>query len=747
MKIMLNIFILIFFISTLQLYSGINSQSKIDSLKLKLPVANGDTNHVLLLSLLSYELEASNTRLGIKYGLEGIDLAKQIKYKRGEADCNLYVGRNYFAEKDFDKALLYYNKSLKLYKLIGDKKAISYNYEYFANLYSHQSNYPVLLEYLNRLLRINKELGNKTQTADQLNNIGLVNLFLSRYNVALESFTESYLLNSELKDTIAIGFNLVNTARVYKELNEFNKAVDNFNKGLIIFQEANDIYNISRIYFFIAEIYFLQNNYDLSLVYVDNALVEVPIDNISKKFQVREYAKSLILKSKLLYMKQNYIEAYEYSNKGLNFSEKILYKDGIALSYSTIGRLYLSFIQDSVLKRIPKEDSSITRDKTNNLNLSIKYLLKAEDIFSSIGELNERSVNLEYLSKAYKTKGDLESALKYYEKYINLKDSVFNKENIKNLGKLESDFQYKIKLANTEKDKISAQKKEALSKNQNTILLTIITSLLILFILLIWLYLQRKKNIKSLEEKNKLIETQRHDIELKKEQLMKMNIAKDKIFGTISHDLRNTIIGFVKGTEKLNNSLPKDTDTDIQIMNQSANRMNDLLESLLQYADQDFNQFKIESQKINLSIIIEETLNLYSQEISSKKLNFTTAVDSPIAHTNEAYAGIIIRNIIHNAIKFTPIGGIIEITSSLEDNYIILKIKDNGIGISPEDIEKVNNYQRPQIQNPIGEISKGTGFGLVTAKEFIEKINGNLFIESKLGRGTTVLLYFPSQNT
>ncbi|MCA9749114.1 MAG: hypothetical protein KC414_08405, partial [Romboutsia sp.] len=87
---MTNIFVIIFFISTLQLYSGLKSQSKIDSLMLELSEASRDTNHVLLLSLLSYELEASNTDKGIKYGVKGIELAKKIKFKRGEADCNLY---------------------------------------------------------------------------------------------------------------------------------------------------------------------------------------------------------------------------------------------------------------------------------------------------------------------------------------------------------------------------------------------------------------------------------------------------------------------------------------------------------------------------------------------------------------------------------------------------------------------------------------------------------------------------------
>lgn len=732
----------LFITVTLNLYSKSESQLRIDSMLLELPFAKEDSNHVNLLSLLSFEYQVSNMDQGIKYGLDGLKLAKIINFKRGEAICNLNIGRNYFAEKKFDLALSYYNKSLELYTQIGDKYAISNNLSYIANLYSTQSKYPKLLEYLDKIIKINKGMGNQAQIADEINNIGLVNLYLSKYNEALKSFNESYLINSELKDTIAMGFNIVNSGRVYKELNELDKALTNFKKGLNVFRKAKDIYNVSRIYYFISEIHFLKNDEAESMYYVDKAINEIPVESESKKYQIKEYTRSLLLKSKLLFEQQKFLEALKYSNSALTYSQKIHYSDGVAFSYSTLGKLFLNFTKDSTIKKIQKENSTFNLNKTTNLNLSIKYFLLAEEIYSSIGELEERSNNMKFLSLAYKAKGDIRKAFNYYQIYVDLKDSVFSKENIKNIGKLESDFQYKIMLSNSEKNRISALKKEAMSKSLNTILQIIVTALFLLVLLFFWLYYQRKKNIQILVEKNKLIESQRNDIESKKEQLMKMNIAKDKIFGTISHDLRNTIKGFVVGTENLSKVLPKELNTDLLFMNQSATRINGLLESLLQYADQGFHQFNIEFQKIDLSLIITETINIYSQEIISKKLKLTTDLKIPDIHTNEAYAGVIIRNIIHNAIKFTPIGGKIEITSSKEDEYVILKIKDNGIGISAEDIERVNNYQCPQILSPIGDINKGTGFGLITAKEFIEKVNGNLFIESEMGNGTTIFLYF-----
>lgn len=744
MKIIIFVLILLFIIPSENLFSYQERESKVDSLLLELQRAPDDTNQVNLLSELCYELEAFNPLEGVKYGLDGVKLAKKIGFKRGIADCYLYVGENYFTRQDFDKGLFYYNKSLKIYTQLGDKKKTSLNLSHIANLHSTQSNYPELLRTLNQLLILKRGLDDKPQIAEELNNIGLVNLYLSRFSIALKSFNESYFINNEIKDTIGMGFNLVNSARVFREINEIDKALDNLFKGLKIFKKENDIYNISRINYFIAEIYYLQNNFDKSSFYVNQAINEVPLEKKFEKLQIKEYARSLLLKSELLFRKQEYVQSLKYSMNGLDYSKKIYFRDGIALSYSSMGKLYLAFTEDSVMKIIHSGDLPITIIKTANLDLSLKYLLLAEGIFSSLGELNKRSMNLKYLSQAYKAKGDIGKAFTYYQSYTSLKDSIFNKENAKNIGKLESDFEYKIKLTKSENERISAVKNETLSKSQNTLLLFGITALLLLTFILIWLYFQRKKNVLILEEKNNLIGIQKNEIDIKNEQLMKMNIAKDKIFGTISHDLRNTLKGFVIGTKNLQQKSQTDDSSELLYINQSANRMNNLMESLLLYADQNFQQYKVEFEYLDLSKFIDDALNLYSDEILSKDLKVLKSFNFLTAHTNESYVGVIIRNIIHNAIKFSPIGGVIEVALFQEDNFTILTVKDFGIGISAEDIEKVNNYQRPKIQTPIGKISKGTGFGLVTAKEFIEKVDGNLFIESTVGKGTTVLLYFQS---
>jgi len=261
------------------------------------------------------------------------------------------------------------------------------------------------------------------------------------------------------------------------------------------------------------------------------------------------------------------------------------------------------------------------------------------------------------------------------------------------------------------------------------------------------MYRQRKKHIILLESKNRLIESQKEDIEIKKEQLMEINLAKDKVFGIISHDLRNAIKGLVVGAEELQHIQIYDEVQKIKtvrFIDFSAKQTNKLLESLLEYANQRFQQKELKLEEIFLSELIDKAIDLYSSEIKSKNLTITKDVFHPTAKANEDYTRLIIRNILHNAIKFSQIGGTININISKEDDFTILKITDHGIGMSIKEIDKVNNYLPPEIQTPIGNISKGTGFGLITAKESIEKLDGELYIDSSENTGTTIHLYFLS---
>ena len=135
---------------------------------------------------------------------------------------------------------------------------------------------------------------------------------------------------------------------------------------------------------------------------------------------------------------------------------------------------------------------------------------------------------------------------------------------------------------------------------------------------------------------------------------------------------------------------------------------------------------------------------LYTKEIISKELKIRNELAESTVLSDISYCNIILRNIIHNAIKFSNRNGIIEITSFAEDNFTIVMIKDYGCGISELDIDKLENYEQPQIKNPIGNFNSGNGLGLITAKEFIEKVNGFLHVESKVQEYTKIHLYFPT---
>lgn len=706
------------------LYAQDGRKVNIDSLKSVISLEISDTSRIDALSRLCYEYRSIDTRMGLRYGFKGLEISKNLGYRQGEAKCLLSIGTNYFTSKDFEQAIKYYQESLKINREIGDTNSISLNLSYIAHLFSRESNYPNLLNTLHEILEISRISGDKSKIADELNNIGLVNLYNSTYTQALESLNESLLLNSELNDTLNLGFNLINIGRVYLALGDYENSLDYLFNGLRKFKSVNDTRNILRTYNFISEVHLEKGDINEANKYVDLALSGIPEDN-----EAKEYTKTLLLKSSLLLDDENYDEAIESTNKALSHSEKILYKDGQAESYHTKGKIYFSRANE--------------RTNINDLQKARDNLIKANKLFEEVGELMQRSEVLSLLSKVYEMMKNHNESLKYYKLYAILKDSVFNEENLKQIGKLESDLEYQLKLSESERKRLIAEQEQTLSNKRTQLLIFAVIALLIIISLFLWLLQIRRKSILELEKSYEQIKEQKIELEEKREQLLKMNIAKDKLFGTISHDLRNAFKGFVVGTDNLKNNVPNGLDNEVNVLHQYAKKMNDLLTSLFEYSDKHFNELDIELSKVDVSDIVESVLEQLSNEIKSKKLKVQTDYKYKYARTNPTYLVIAIRNIIHNAIKFSYEKAQIRIKLFTEDNYSILVVSDYGIGMDQEDMEKVNVYQRPSLKSPIGNFDKGNGFGLINSKEIIEKLNGNLFINQNKPFGLAVHIYLP----
>jgi len=238
------------------------------------------------------------------------------------------------------------------------------------------------------------------------------------------------------------------------------------------------------------------------------------------------------------------------------------------------------------------------------------------------------------------------------------------------------------------------------------------------------------------------------EIRLKNKELSKLNAEKDKFFSIIAHDLRSPFNGFLGLTEIMAVDLPNLTMNQIQEfvvkLSKSATNLFRLLNNLLEWSQIQKGSIRFVPATLRLRSLFDESIALLRESARIKEIEIVLNIAEGleiIADMNMLQ--IIIRNLVSNAIKFTPKGGKVNISAKLnKDNSVEISVKDNGIGMSQQ---LINDLFRIDIQTvrkgTEGELS--TGLGLLLCKEFVEKHDGKIWIESIVGSGTTFNFSLP----
>ena len=173
-----------------------------------------------------------------------------------------------------------------------------------------------------------------------------------------------------------------------------------------------------------------------------------------------------------------------------------------------------------------------------------------------------------------------------------------------------------------------------------------------------------------------------------------------------------------------------------------------LLENLLYWSSSQRGTIDFEPEKVNLHIFLNKTSSLLSQAAENKSIELINQIqDNIFVNADPEMLSTIIRNLISNAIKFTPKGGRIEIMANLiksssRPDIVEIKIKDNGIGIAEDLLSKLFKIGE-HASLPGTENEKGTGLGLILCKEFVEKHGGHIWINSEKEKGSEFIFTLP----
>lgn len=233
--------------------------------------------------------------------------------------------------------------------------------------------------------------------------------------------------------------------------------------------------------------------------------------------------------------------------------------------------------------------------------------------------------------------------------------------------------------------------------------------------------------------------------------LLELNATKDKFFSIIAHDLKgplSTLLGFSDLLKKKIETYDIKTQKKfIHMIHESARNTYDLLENLLEWASIQRGTIKFEPTKENLFLLCEQTFGLLNESAQTKNLHLSSDIPSELViYADKHMVSAVIRNLVSNAIKFTHRNGEIKISATElidgDKKYAEISVSDNGVGISPESISNLFCLSE-NVSSKGTENEKGTGLGLILCKEFIEKHNGKLRVESKLGKGTSFVFTLP----
>ncbi len=236
-----------------------------------------------------------------------------------------------------------------------------------------------------------------------------------------------------------------------------------------------------------------------------------------------------------------------------------------------------------------------------------------------------------------------------------------------------------------------------------------------------------------------------HEKVLYQQQLEATNRTKDKLFAIVAHDLRSPVAGIralldMAGDGQITR---EEFDTYIEEAKENLNFVSETLDNILQWALSQMQGLERKPDKVDLRKIINTLTNLYSNNASQKHIDIEVSITGNhyvYADPNQVFVAL--RNVLTNAIKFTPQGGKVHISVASKGGVEMISVADNGIGMAAEDIKAILQEGR-SVSNIGTNGEKGTGLGLSLVMSSIRDNNGTVEIESATGEGTMVVISLP----
>lgn len=665
-------------------------------------------------------LQAS-AREGVMYSLMGNNdkaaaiysaaLQKAEKYGKKEAEAYLLsqLATVYHYKGVKDSAELYYQASIEKYDALQDSSGLMRSMNNLLILRRENYDLPGTLEVIQSIYDFhlrNQRFDNAAFTlcskGDALHN-------MRRSNESFDAYSEAFELAQKNGHKRAMHSALLGMATIEIDRDNPLNARSYLTEAFGYFSgEADDANGTANILTDLGYTYLMTEQYDSAAYYYNNALA------LADSLQFERYRDLALVGLGEARLKQGKIkEVKAISRRLADLSE----------SFASPKLLYSYYALEGALRLDLKDYSG-----------AIPFL---SDAYNYNMETGRPVIALEkamYLLEAYKEVGQTAQALEYAEIINRLKDTLNKSQDLERLAEQRKDFEFQLERQKLEVEKA---KEEAILKARATQNMIIALGGLALAALGFGFFWNTRRRNRTIARQN--------------DQLQRLNETKDRLFAIIGHDLRKPAIAFRGITKKVNYLLrKKDFRTLEQLgeeIEQDAAGLSQLTENLLNWALTQRDVMPYQPTQVKLLPLLEDTAAPFQTALQNKHLDLEWAIhDDTIVFSDANALSTIVRNLLDNAIKFTPEGGRITIEGTTDDGLFRLKVRDTGVGIPPEKLKELFLLKEGRTEaGTAGE--KGAGLGLHLAQELSKLNQSTLGVSSRIGKGTIFTLSLPLKAT
>lgn len=665
---------------------------KIDSLKKELPHASVE-NRYQLLNELAWEYRFAFPDSTIIYGEKAYWLATQLRLPSDRARALNYQGVAYNYKGDRLKAYDLYSKALSVSSSQNDSIQIAHSNNNIGRLLFEQGLLSKSYGYYSKSYNIFKKLGDHYGLAYTLQSLGTLQRSQKDYIQSEKNYLEALRIRLELRNPRDIMSAHIFLSRLYYERKEFEKSTTSLLKADSLGQLIHDEINLSEVKMLLAK-----NYIELGRLNEAEKVAELGAKVISKSNYTHAQPETMLILGKIKSQKGKLREAEAYFKSSLK------------------------------------------------LAIDIKDLQGQMDAFQNLWKLAE-------------TERNKPEAVQYLNQYLVLNDSIKDLDLTRQVERLQ--FQLEIEKKEKENDLLKLNEAHQAvvidrQRGQNVLLFVV---LLFAFSLAgaLWYYSRKRSRTNMmLEAQNKFIELQRKQIEKRNtdlsaqnHKLADLNHEKDMLMNIVAHDLKSPLARIMGLANLLGKEgqLQSSQQEYLRLLKDVTQSNMDLIVDLLDVNALQTEKEEPKAMEFEVGQLLEERIAFFQYLSINKKieLHLNHELENPVK-SNPGYLSRIIDNLVSNAIKFSNKGSTVNVTAKIMDGSLILSVQDNGPGFSDEDKQLLyQRFKKLSARPTAGESSNGLGLAIV--KTLIDRLHGEIILNSELGKGSEFIARIPIKVT